>query len=441
MRSTSLVSLSLSISLAAFVLSGCNNSTVTTSPNNPSSPSTPSGPSNPGTPTGSSSNVAYVYVSGWADGNTTSNQTTAYAAASNGQLTAVPGSPFTLNISKMAANSSYLVASPLSGQTINSYTIGSNGALTAGPQFNYAQIASQIGAQIDGTCGMSVISFDPSGQSLYSEVACTDVNTNQHDFVGSFALDSKDGSLNYLGDAETGPTFNGGFLSIPGNDQFAYQLVGTGCSTFTGGGFYPFSRASSGLLTAIPAVVNPKNGPPIPAGATSGAGPYGYFPIMVAADNTNHLAVAEAACFFVNGNSPPLQLASYTVNADGSITTTDTYTSMPSTTIDPMVMSISPSGTVLAVAGSGGVQLFHFNGASSVTAFTGILTTDYITQLGWDNSNHLYALDPFVSGPGATSGTGKLHVFNLTDTGATEVTGSPYSIPNGAYLAVSAQPQ
>ena len=132
----------------------------------------------------------------------------------------------------------------------------------------------------------------------------------------------------------------------------------------------------------------------MPPGATAGgAGPFGYVATAVAADTTNHLAVAEDACFFLNGAGQPFQLAAYTVNSDGSLTTTDTYATMPSTTIQPAFLQISPSGTLLAVAGLPGLEIFHFNGSNSITSFTGELTTDYISAIAWDNSNHLYALD------------------------------------------------
>lgn len=112
---------------------------------------------------------------------------------------------------------------------------------------------------------------------------------------------------------------------------------------------------------------------------------------------------------------------------------------MPSTPIIPGDLAISPSGTLLAVGGSGGLQIFHFNGASPITNFTSVLTTDTIGTMLWDNNNHLYALAPFQAGPGNTSGPGNLHVFTVTDSGATEAPGSPYTIQNPRYLAVSSQ--
>jgi hypothetical protein len=430
-RFPSLVLCSFLMCAASLALSGCNNGAASSNPSNPSSPS------NPGSSGSQSSSVAYVYVTS-ETASSGPTQIVAYAADANGQLTAVTGSPFNQNVGSMTASSAYLIAGANSGSNINTYTIGSNGALTLGPQFNYAQIASQIGSQVGGTCGMEVDTFDRAGQSLYTEVPCT-AGPNNMELIASFAFDSSNGTLSYLGDTNTGVAFSFPGLSFLGNNNYAYQVYPTGCSTILGGGVFSFARSSNGLLNSIPTATTPQKGPPMPPDATSGSGPFGYVAGPAATDTTNHVAFVEDACFFVNGSPQPVQLAAYTANSDGSLTTTDTYATMPSTTIAPADLAMSPSGTLLAVGGSGGLQIFHFNGASSMTSFTGVLTTDTIGPMLWDNSNHLYALAPFQAEPGDTSGPGKLHVFNVTDSGATEAPGSPYTIQNPLNLAVSSQ--
>lgn len=401
-------------------LSGCNS--------NSSSTSSTSSASNPGS--SASSSAAYVYVT-----SETSSagvyQIEAYAAGTNGQLTTVPGSPFNQNVGSMAATNGYLLATANSGSDINTYAIGSNGALTLGPQFSYSQIASQIGSQ-GYTCTMGVDTFDLTAQSLYAEVLCMQ-GPNNVDFIASFAFDSSNGTLSYLGDARTGITFNYPALPVLGNDEYAYQNANSGCGTSVGG-LYLFARSSSGLLTEISSTS--LAGPPTPPGASGGAGPFGYVAGPLAADTTNHLAVSEVACFSVGGASQPIQLAAYTASTDGSLTTTDTYATMPSTPIDPAVLEISPSGAILAVGGSGGLEIFHFNGSSSITSFTGVLTTENISAMAWDNSNHLYAL-----APGNNVTPGELHVFTVTDSGATEAPGSPYTIQSPSQLAVASQSQ
>jgi hypothetical protein len=98
---------------------------------------------------------------------------------------------------------------------------------------------------------------------------------------------------------------------------------------------------------------------------------------------------------------------------------------------------MSPSGTLLAVGGIGGLQIFHFNGGSSMTSFTGLLTTNSIAQVAWDNSNHLYAITLTGGAYGSNSvSPGKLYVFSVTDTSATEAPDSPYTIASPVDMAV-----
>ncbi len=86
----------------------------------------------------------------------------------------------------------------------------------------------------------------------------------------------------------------------------------------------------------------------------------------------------------------------------------------------------SPSGLLLAVGGNG-LEVFHFNGASPITKYTGLLTSDKIVQLFWDNDNHLYAL---------SASANKLFVFTVTPTSVSQAPGSPYTISNPVALAV-----
>jgi len=63
----------------------------------------------------------------------------------------------------------------------------------------------------------------------------------------------------------------------------------------------------------------------------------------------------------------------------------------------------------------------------SDTKFTNLLTTKEIDQVFWDNSNHLYAISRTA---------GRLYVWTVTSTGATQAPGSPHSITNPQSLIV-----
>ena len=88
-------------------------------------------------------------------------------------------------------------------------------------------------------------------------------------------------------------------------------------------------------------------------------------------------------------------------------------------------MKMSPSGKLLAVAGQEGLQVFHFNGANPVTHYTGLLTKEPISQMFWDNDNHLYAIS-----------NAELFVFTITPTTHQKAQGSPYAIPGAQDIIV-----
>jgi hypothetical protein len=138
--------------------------------------------------------------------------------------------------------------------------------------------------------------------------------------------------------------------------------------------------------------------------------------IALQAYNSNWQPVGEA------------QLAVYTAGSSGSLTTTSTASNMPTTTVTSVTdIWPSPSGKLLAVAGTRGLQIFNFNGASPITKNTGLLTTVEIDQVYWDNDNHLHAL---------SRSKGKLFVFNVTATSHSEADGSPYAITSPQTLIV-----
>ena len=94
------------------------------------------------------------------------------------------------------------------------------------------------------------------------------------------------------------------------------------------------------------------------------------------------------------------------------LSTSSTYKNMPAVAVGNVnYLKMAPSGKLLVVAGSEGLQVFHFNGASPITKFTGQLTKMPIDQCFWDNANHLYAI---------SDSAGKLFVFTITTTSASQ---------------------
>ena len=386
---------------------------------------------------GSGSTVAaYVYVSNSPAGND-QYQVTAYSADANGQLTPVTGSPFNDNVAGIAVSGAYLMGDTVahvsstgavSNNYVDAFKIGSDGSLTSASQTKMDQFGSGCGSNGE-------LLSDRTGQAVYQIEYDIDCQTNKG--IASYSVDPSTGNLSYLGDIVTGRSGVYGF-SFAGNDAYAYAS-GAGCGSLYP--FFEFQSSSTGLLGFNSAFNGPFPAPPPgPPGSTGE-----YLPDLTGADSSNHVVVADYPCFSQGGPSPAqTQLAAYTIGADGNLTTTDTYATMPAAPLLTTVngeLSISPSDKFLAVADFGGLQIYHFNGASPITPFTGLLTTDNISQIAWDKNDHLYAITASEPVPptSALTNANKLYVFTVTDTAVTPAPGSPYTIAFPQGLAIQSQ--
>jgi len=355
---------------------------VTSSPTEIVSPQSTSGP------------VAYIYVSSLVSN--TKYQVVGYKAATNGTLTPIPGSPFADNVNWLALNGAWLFGVDPTGTYIDSFSIGSNGALTYEDKYT---------TNLNGGTLYDLF-LDHTGASLYA----IDYTTN-NDYL-SQSVNQETGQLSFLNDLSGGPDKNVQ-LSFIGNNKFAYA---SSCYHYTNE-IFGVERASNGTLSYL------NINPPFPAEKSGGF----YCPWAAAADPTNHLAIALTPLNSNWGSDGPTQLAVYTADSAGNLTTTSTYQNMPSVlTQGAQTYWMSPTGKYLAVGGAG-LQIFHFNGANPITHFTGLLTTDTIDQVYWDNANHLYAI---------SRSAGKLYVFSVTSTGVTQAPGSPHKIQSPESLIV-----
>ena len=359
--------------------------------------------------TASTGTVAYVYVANSAGGNTT--EISAFAANSTGHLKPVPGSPFMEQAGYMVVNGKYLMA--VSGSKINSYRIASNGSLSFAVATNYQRVQPDCGSA-------NQLIFDHTGRSLYITEFRADCSNNA---VTNWAVDWATGALDYQGLTDTG-NWNINAAYFTHSNKYAYTAYNDSCMYYSMNGF---TRGANGKLTEFtPKINSPK--PPAHIRA--------YIPYLGAADPTNHVAFAEIPANPPGCAAAPVQLATYTVNADGSLITTSSSANMPTTAIRSVYdMKMSPSGKLLAVAGQEGLQVFHFNGAAPITHDTGLLTKDPINEMFWDNANHLYAITGVFG-----SKVNHLHVFTVTPTGYREAPGSPYTINGPQYLIVQPCP-
>ncbi len=356
--------------------------------------------------------VAYVYVSTNSNGGSGANQITGFVAGADGRLTPMKGSPYEGDVTGMVLNGKYLFGFNKDAvYEIDSFAIASNGALK--------QVAATNGEGNDpaaGGCNASAaMLLDHTGQNLYAAANAGDTCGNTE--YQSYTVVGATGKLDYTG--TSGQSFLYDWpLTITANNKFAY---GADCINYEGGTLYEFGgyeRNSAGVLESFSPNL------PVPAAKSSGSF---YCASMTAADTTNLLAVGMQATNVETGQSEgPSQIAGYTVDWQGNLHTTSTYANMPTTEVGSITdMSMAPSGVLLAVGGTSGLQVFHF-GKAGIGRATGLLTKDPIERVDsaaglvfWDNDNHLYAI---------SSSTGKLHVFTVTGTTATEAPGSPYTL-------------
>jgi hypothetical protein len=171
--------------------------------------------------------VAYVYVVS-RPANASATEIKGYAAAPNGKLTPINGSPFQENEFSLTANGKYLFASNASTTDIDSFAIGTSGALRYVTSTNYAQFDPD-------DCGSAGSLFtDRTGTDLYPLVFDGDCANN---FYQSYQVKEGSGELNYLGSVNGGAgSFNGIYMAATflGNNLYAYEATNNGCMYFGG---------------------------------------------------------------------------------------------------------------------------------------------------------------------------------------------------------------
>lgn len=357
--------------------------------------------------------VAYIYVS-------RPTHLDAFAASSSGKLTPVPGSPFSnIDLSHMSVTKKFLFGASDDNESIYSYSVASNGAVKEVSKINTHDFNPQ-----DNNCfDVGPTQLDRTGTILYNDDWNCDGDSQ---YIQSYKINS-DGSLTFL--ANSGGASEDWTMGPPvvlGTNGYLY-VAGFYGQGGVGGLMQSYKRQSNGAME----LDNPEIAYPAPK--QSG---YMYFPNPVlAADSSDHIAAAMQLQSGSGEILNPVLLASFTAQSNGNLTTSNTQSEMASTALNGVyVMSISPANNFLAVAGGGpnhpaggkGFQIFRFNGGSPIKADSGVLQSKYlIDQLGWDKSNHLYAL-----------GGGYLFVYNVTTSGIEQVSGSPYSIPEASSLIV-----
>jgi len=353
--------------------------------------------------------IAYVYVG-------TAQGVFLYDTAASGQLSLVYGSPFQTTGLMAGSNGKYFVS--VGTNYIHTSPVASNGAIE--------KQASEIDTQnyLGAACGTNAAAgFDKTGQSLYVLLA----NGGSCGALQSFQFAKNSGALTFVGSAEynTGANQEYWLTSAPtmtGNNKFAYasNQIWSASNPPAIAAFVPDSTGMLQFLSITETDPEPPSATPIWVG------------VGLSADSVNHLAVAA----FSNddeGDVTPTQLASYTVDGSGNISSTNTYQNMPTPDVNVNSIQLSPSGQFLSVASNNivcsgcpaepGLQVFQFNGAKPITPLSGILTNAPIDFIAWDQANHLYAVSDST-----------MYVYTVSGTTIAAAPGSPFLInagPNG----------
>jgi hypothetical protein len=320
----------------------------------------------------SKSPVAYVYVS-----QSIPNAINALAASSGGTLTLVNSlsSPHTLT--HLTVTKKYLFGIDPSAN-IYSYSIASNGALKAVA----TTAAGKYISGFDAPYTPALLQTDETGSDIYAFV----VDSEQNSYLLSFKIESN-GELEYLG--KTSANAGVSQLRFVQSNKFAvYPICIVTAESSTSVTFYAatviYKRESNGYLTYMAT----------DRGAPEAQSPDQYCPGNTASDPTEHLAVGYTALDPNENTVDGYALGTYTVSSEGTPSTKSNYTNMPALSFSPDVLSISPSGEILAVGGSGFYQFFHYNGGNPITKYLGPFNfqNHAVRAFTWDKSNHFYDL-------------------------------------------------
>lgn len=361
-----------------------------------------------------SSPVAYVYVS-------RPTHVDGFSAAANGLLTPVPGSPFAnISVSHMSVTNRFLFGAGDDNQSIYSFSLGKDGSLT-----KIGEINTHNYDPADNNCySVGPTQVDYARTTLYNDDWNCDGDSQ---YIQSYKIEAN-GELTFL--ANSGGESEDWVMGPPavlGTDTYLYT-VGSFDQGEPGGVIQSYKRQSNGAMELangnmeLPPTKNPDD-------------VYSPFPV-VAGDPANHVAIPiQAENSISSANDGPVQLASFTAQSNGDLATTNTPENMAVSDLQAIdSMSISPSGKLLVVGGGGsvyssglkGFQIFHFNGSSPITHYSGVIQGNYVfSEFGWDKHDHLYAL-----------GGGYLFVYTATPTSIVEAPGSPYSIPEASSVIV-----
>ncbi|HWG21926.1 MAG TPA: hypothetical protein VG225_15455 [Terracidiphilus sp.] len=329
-----------------------------------------------------------------------------FRASPTGHLSPIHGSPFKPAGEIVGGTPTKFFT--LGKDLVHSYTIAPDGAI--GLQMAQIPIFEYAGSRCGGdTTGVNGAVLDHTGKYVYvlledgGDWSCSAYQTYKINSDGSFSFDG-DTEENWGDQIGEPDPYSVGLPSILGNESFAYADESAGHESSTVG----FRREDSGALQVMPQFA--ETDPTLANGY--------YVPYSPDASPSGSYVVVQ----LYPDDGTPAQLASYTVDSVGNISTTNTSNNMPTSAFPEPRTTFSRSGN-LFVAYEDGIEIYKFNGAAPLTLYKTLLYGTPIDDVKWDGSNHMYAISSYNS---------MLYVFTVTSTSVTEDTalsiGSPFKM-------------
>lgn len=353
-------------------------------------------------------------------------QVNAFSAAPDGYLTAIPESPMTLPGRPYIGTGSLVFGDD--GYKIYSFRLNSDGCLNVE--------SSLVAGQEDNGLpfiGPGALFLDSQNENLYS----FDYDPPGDDsYFSSYDFNASNGQLTPVNQTPSSMAYNGGVLAFDSNDHFAITADGS----IRGGVLISeFQRSGNGAL-------NPFGSVPFP---TAPSGEF-YDVAGAAADGAGHFIIAvqqhptgQGLYTLANG---PWQLAVYTIDEAGNLTTTSTWQNMVTPDFPENAQSIglsfSPDSRYFAITSFMNFEVYSWDSSSgTLTPITTINNTEGSCQsppaatdgctgsgfgsMAWDSNDHLYI----------TLGR-QLLVYSVADSGITPAPGSPYTFQSRIGVAV-----
>lgn len=354
-------------------------------------------------------------------------QVNAFSAAPDGSLTPVPESPMTLPGRPYVGAGSLVFGDD--GYKIYSFRLHSDGCLSV-------ENSLVAGRQENGLpfIGPGTLFLDPHDENLYS----FDYDPPGGDsYFSSYSFNASNGQLTLVNQTQGSMAYDGGVLAFASNGGFAITADGS----IRGGVLISeFQRSGNGALV------------PFGSGPFPTAPPGEFYDVTgAAATGTGHFIIAvqqhSTGQGLYNGANGPWQLAVYTIDDAGNLTTTSNWQNMvspdiPDNSQDSSIhFSFSPDSRYFAISSFMALEVFSWDAASdTLTPIAAINNTEGSCQFGsgengctgsgflniaWDSNDHLYI----------TLGQ-QLLVYSVMDTGITLAPGSPYTFQSPIGVAV-----